>query len=132
MSFLSNESEADWEITPEGLYMATRHFLLRRGYCCANRCHNCPYVNWSANPAWQHAPASAIQRTRVSPKALAGVRAALALHQQALIASPDERASHLEMIKHYERLLKNWWSISEKSASGTHSKQPTRFHLWFS
>lgn len=33
----SSETQADWEITPDGLYIATRHFLLRRGYCCANR-----------------------------------------------------------------------------------------------
>ncbi len=70
--------QADWEVTPEGLYIATRHFLLRRGYCCANRCRNCPYVNWRENPAWQHAPAEAIRRATVSPKTLAGVRAALA------------------------------------------------------
>jgi hypothetical protein len=42
--------EADWEVTAEGLYMATRSFLVRRGYCCANRCRNCPYVNWRNDP----------------------------------------------------------------------------------
>jgi hypothetical protein len=106
----TNGPEADWEITPEGLYMATRSFLLRRGYCCANRCRNCPYINWQTSAAWQHAPASTIRRTRVSPKTLAGARAALETHRQALATSlPDDRSYHLEMIEHYERLLANWW-----------------------
>lgn len=103
------DAEADWEVTPDGLFIATRHFLIRRGYCCANRCRNCPYVNWRAQTTWQHAPATAIRRTRVSPRALAGVRAALASHEQALLtASPDERLHHLDMIAHYQFLLANW------------------------
>lgn len=106
----SPDAQADWEITPEGLYVATRHFLVRRGYCCANRCRNCPYVNWRENPAWQHAPTSAIRRTRVSPKALAGARSALSRHKQALqICTESEQAYHREMIEHYHRLLDSWW-----------------------
>src|SRR6266851_2807585 len=93
-------AEADWEVTPDGFYIATRHFLVRRGYCCANRCRNCPYINWRENPAWQHAPASAICRTRVSPKALAGACAALAHHQRALAcASAHEQPYHRDMIE---------------------------------
>lgn len=26
-----------------GLMVVTRHFLLRRGYCCENGCRHCPY-----------------------------------------------------------------------------------------
>ena len=104
------DSQADWEITSEGLYVATRHFLVRRGYCCANRCRNCPYVNWRENPEWQHAPATAIRRTRVSPKALAGVRSALSRHEQAIqICAESEQAYHREMIEHYHLLLASWW-----------------------
>lgn len=105
------EAEADWEVTPDGLYIATRHFLVRRGYCCANRCRNCPYINWRANPAWQPAPATAIQRTRVSPKALAAARAALAEHLCALNTSSAASAQtyHQNMIAHYQRLLERWW-----------------------
>jgi hypothetical protein len=102
--------ETDWEITPDGLYIATRHFLLRRGYCCANRCRNCPYVNWREDPSWEHAPASAIRRTRVSPKVLAGAHTHLTIHEQALALAPeDEQAYHREMIAHYRRLLEYWW-----------------------
>jgi hypothetical protein len=109
MSLSTNGPDADWEVTSDGLSIATRHFLLRRGYCCANRCRNCPYVNWRANPAWQHAPASTIQRTRVSPKALAGARAALANHQQALVTALEhDQRYHQEMIEHYEHLLASW------------------------
>ena len=104
------DTEKDWEITPDGLYIATRHFLLRRGYCCANRCRNCPYINWRTDPAWQHAPASVIRRTRVSPKTLAGAQAALAYHEQALISAPEhEQAYHQDMIDHYRCILGRWW-----------------------
>lgn len=104
-----SDSQADWEITPEGLYVATRHFLVRRGYCCANRCRNCPYINWRDRAEWRPAPAAAIQRTRVSPKALAGARAALSQHEQALNAcKEDEQAYHREMIEHYRLLLARW------------------------
>jgi Family of unknown function (DUF5522) len=103
------EAEADWEVTSDGFYIATRHFLVRRAYCCANRCRNCPYINWRTNPAWQHAPASTIRHTRVSPKALSGARAALALHQQALLTAPEhEQAYHRDMLKHYQHLLEIW------------------------
>ena len=34
----------DWEIDSNGLYVATRSFLVRRGFCCANQCRNCPYI----------------------------------------------------------------------------------------
>ncbi|HXG85897.1 MAG TPA: DUF5522 domain-containing protein [Pyrinomonadaceae bacterium] len=27
-----------------GLMILTRHFLLKRGYCCRNGCRNCPYT----------------------------------------------------------------------------------------
>jgi hypothetical protein len=103
------DTQADWEITPDGLYIATRHFLLRRGYCCANRCRNCPYINWHANPAWQPAPASAVRRVSVSRKVLAGVRASIAHHEQALTTSgEDEQAYHREMLAHYTLLLERW------------------------
>ena len=111
MASSTNEPEAaDWEITSDGLYIATRGFLVRRGYCCANRCRNCPYINWRANPDWQPAPAQAPRRTRVSPKALAAARALLAEHQLALASAPvAEQAHHQQMIAHYQRLLERWW-----------------------
>ncbi|MBK8465268.1 MAG: hypothetical protein IPL32_05500 [Chloracidobacterium sp.] len=27
----------------DGLMVLTRHYLLKRGYCCENRCRHCPY-----------------------------------------------------------------------------------------
>lgn len=27
----------------DGLMVLTAHFLLKRGYCCGNRCRHCPY-----------------------------------------------------------------------------------------
>lgn len=103
------DMQADWEVTPEGLYIATRHFLVRRGYCCANRCRNCPYVNWRENPDWQHAPAEAIRRATVSPRSLAGARTQLARHEQALTSTGEkEQGYHREMIAHYRLLLERW------------------------
>ena len=37
-------NEPDWVLNEDGLLMATRSFLLRRGYCCGNGCRNCPYA----------------------------------------------------------------------------------------
>jgi hypothetical protein len=103
------ETQTDWEITPDGLYIATRHFLLRRGYCCANRCRNCPYINWRADLAWQHAPATALRHARVSPKALAATRASLVYHEQALEeANEAEQTNHREMVEHYRALIERW------------------------
>jgi hypothetical protein len=33
----------DFEMNEDGLMVATRKFLLRRGYCCGCGCRNCPY-----------------------------------------------------------------------------------------
>jgi hypothetical protein len=104
-----SDEQADWEVTPEGLYIATRHFLQRRGYCCGNRCRNCPYFNWHENPSWQHAPAEVVRQATVSPRVLAGVRAALARHEQQLVtADRAEQSYHSDLIAHYRLLLQRW------------------------
>jgi len=33
----------DYYINERGLYVFTRHYLLKRGYCCKNGCKHCPY-----------------------------------------------------------------------------------------
>ncbi|MES2704371.1 MAG: DUF5522 domain-containing protein [Bacteroidota bacterium] len=33
----------DFYILPDGRYVFTAAFLLRRGYCCGNGCLHCPY-----------------------------------------------------------------------------------------
>ncbi|HLZ69935.1 MAG TPA: DUF5522 domain-containing protein [Dehalococcoidia bacterium] len=33
----------DFELNEDGLMVATRDFLLRRGFCCGCGCRNCPY-----------------------------------------------------------------------------------------
>ena len=101
--------EADWDITPDGLYIATRGFLVRRGYCCANKCRNCPYINWRENPAWQPIPHEYVRRMRVSIKAIEGVQTMLHLHEDALQRSNEEDyAYHQAMIEHYRFLLAQW------------------------
>ncbi|GCE47310.1 hypothetical protein EI42_00840 [Thermosporothrix hazakensis] len=106
---LQNEN-ADWEITSDGLYVATRGFLIRRGYCCANRCKNCPYINWRDNPKWEPAPPEAVRQMRVSPKAIAGAEAMLAYHRQQLELAHDEQEQryHRRMWTHYAHLLRCW------------------------
>lgn len=103
------EDTQDWEIV-DGLYIATRGFLMRRGYCCANRCRNCPYINWQQSPTWEPLPTVYIRRMRVSPKALAGVHALLHRHQQQLLEAKeaDQQEYHQRMIAHYSFLLKQW------------------------
>jgi hypothetical protein len=105
----SIEEEADWEITPDGLYIATRGFLTRRGYCCANQCRNCPYINWRDNPAWQPVPHQYIRSTHVSSKAIAGAQALLAYHiEHRKEGNAEEQEQHQRRIEHYRFLLENW------------------------
>jgi Family of unknown function (DUF5522) len=103
------EPDGDWEITEEGLYRATRGFLVRRGHCCGNRCSNCPYINWRMNEEWQPAPAQSILRKRVSPRSIEAARTLLAYHQRK-IEQGDEAAGnyHQTMVQHYHLLLERW------------------------
>lgn len=106
---VSYQEEGDWEVTSDGLYIATRGFLIRRGYCCASRCRNCPYINWRDDPTWQPIPAERIRRTRVSPKAVAGAKAHLYAHECLLAqCKGSEQKYHRDMIKHYQQLLQQW------------------------
>lgn len=102
----------DWEITAEGLYVATRGFLSRRGYCCANKCRNCPYIDWHSAPNWQPVEACFVKRTRVTPKALAGAQAMLTYHEQQLtnntLYTEEERSILQAHIAHYRLLIERW------------------------
>ena len=103
------EDSTDWEIDSNCFYVATRSFLVRRGYCCANQCRNCPYIKWHNFPVWQPLPAEAIKVANVSPKALERARNALAYHEQPRQReSPIEAEHHRAMIAHYRLLLERW------------------------
>jgi hypothetical protein len=108
------EDSTDWIIDSNGFYVATRSFLIRRGYCCANQCRNCPYINWRNSPAWEPLPAGAVLATAVSPKAVEGARKALTYHEQQLQnGSQVEEECHQAMIAHYRLLLERWDESSE-------------------
>ncbi len=102
-------NSTDWEIDSNGFYVATRSFLVRRGFCCANQCRNCPYINWHNSPIWQPLPAEAVKVAAVSLRALEGARKALAQHErQSQQLGPSEAAYHRAMIAHYRLLLERW------------------------
>ena len=107
---VSFQEEGDWEVTADGLYIATRKFLIRRGYCCANRCRNCPYINWRDDPTWRPIPAESVRRTRVSPKAVAGAKAHLSTHERQLThcSLRSDQEYHSTMTRHYHWLLERW------------------------
>src|SRR5260370_33146181 len=73
----------DWIIDANGFYIASRAFLMRRGYCCANQCRNCPYINWRNTPTWEPLPAAAVLVAGVSPKAREGAPLPLPGHARA-------------------------------------------------
>ena len=108
----SQEEEADWEITEQGLYMATRGFLIRRGYCCANQCRNCPYINWRQQATWQPIPAERVQHAHVSPKALVAARTMANYYEEQLSQSTDANSADngysQTMLTHYRLLLERW------------------------
>ena len=100
---------ADWIIDENGLYVATRSFLTRRGYCCVNQCRNCPYINWRNSPTWEPLPVEAVQITKVSSKAIEGARKALRYHEAQLQnGSQTSKRLHQSMIAHYRLLLQQW------------------------
>jgi hypothetical protein len=105
------ENSTDWVIDSNGFYIATRSFLIRRGYCCANQCRNCPYINWHNSPLWRPLEASMIRAATVSPKAIEGARKALAYHERQ-VQQEDQflETFHREMVAHYHLLLKRWES----------------------
>ncbi|QBD79218.1 hypothetical protein EPA93_25845 [Ktedonosporobacter rubrisoli] len=106
---MSLEAEEDWEVTADGLYIATRGFLERRGYCCGNRCRNCPYVNWRNQPTWKPVDPAYVHYTRVSSRSVAGAQAMLHHHERELAqCSSRKKGYHQAMIKHYTLLLERW------------------------
>lgn len=111
LSSNENANMPDWEITPDGLYIATRHFLIRRGYCCANQCRHCPYINWRYDAAWIPAPAEAIQAARVSPKAIEGAKRLLAFYEERVTKDGEEQGLDARMIVHYRLLLERWAAL---------------------
>lgn len=110
------EEQKDWIIDAHGFYIATRSLLTRRGYCCANRCRNCPYINWLASPTWEPLPAEAVLYAEVSPKAIAGAKQALAYHeqQQREQLQQMEEGYHQLMTAHYRLLLERWEAVAER------------------
>lgn len=103
------DEETDWEITEQGLYIATRGFLIRRGYCCANRCRNCPYINWDMQATWQPGPAERVKYVRGVPKAIMGAYVMLRFHEeQRDQGEVGQEDYHREMIEHYRLLVERW------------------------
>jgi Family of unknown function (DUF5522) len=103
------DQENDWEITEQGLYIATRGFLIRRGYCCANRCRNCPYINWHQQATWQPGPAEQVKCVRGVPKAIIGAYTLLHFHEEQIDRGEAEQEEyHREMIAHYRLLVERW------------------------
>jgi hypothetical protein len=108
------EDSGDWIIDANGFYVATRSFLMRRGYCCANQCRNCPYINWRNSPVWRPLPAEAVHITGVSPKALEGARKARAFHERQLrMGQQADAPLHQAMLAHYRLLMERWGEASE-------------------
>lgn len=44
----------DYYINEDGLYVFTRWYHLRKGYCCGNGCLHCPYTNNNHNGINKH------------------------------------------------------------------------------
>ncbi|MFN3455191.1 MAG: cysteine-rich CWC family protein [Pseudobdellovibrio sp.] len=42
-NFCSDENKKDTYFDAEGLMVFTKHYLLKRGFCCGNNCKHCPY-----------------------------------------------------------------------------------------
>jgi hypothetical protein len=105
--------EQDWEITTDGLFIATRTFLTRRGFCCGCRCRNCPYINWRNQAEWQPIRMEQVKRIRVSPRSTASAQGLLRYHQKQLRrCPPHEQLRHQTKIEYYTQLLERWGFIT--------------------
>jgi Family of unknown function (DUF5522) len=109
----------DWVIDASGFYVASRSFLIRRGFCCANQCRNCPYINWRGSPTWEPLPAEAVYEADVSPKAIEGARKALAeIERQQQRVSQATEARDPRLAAHYRLLLERWKASKGNSSEG--------------
>jgi len=109
----------DWIVDASGFYVASRSFLMRRGFCCANQCRNCPYINWRNSPTWEPLPAEAVHEANVSPKAIEGARKALAeIERQLRRGSQATKARHQGLAAHYRWLLERWNAVQGNSSEG--------------
>ena len=41
----------DYYVNEDGLYVFTREYHLKRGYCCKNKCRHCPWNYGKKNKA---------------------------------------------------------------------------------
>jgi hypothetical protein len=95
---------------------------MRRGFCCANQCRNCPYINWRNSPTWEPLSAEAIHEANVSLKAIEGARKALAeIERQLWRGSQAPEAREPRLAAHY-RLLLERWHASEGNSSESGGK----------
>ena len=109
----------DWIVDASGFYIASRAFLIRRGFCCANRCRNCPYINWRSSPTWEPLPAEAVQEADASPEAIEGARKALAeIERQLGPGTQATEARDPRLAAHYRLLLERWHAWQENSGEG--------------
>ncbi len=109
----------DWIVDASGFYGASRVFLIRRGFCCANQCRNCPYIDWRNSPIWEPLPAEAIHEANVSLQAIEGARKALAeIERQLGPGSQATEARHRGLAAHYRLLLERWQAWQENSGEG--------------
>lgn len=115
-SSMENDArEDDWIVDDQGFYIATRSFLMRRGYCCGNQCRNCPYVNWRHSSTWMPVPAEMVQVKAVAHKVLEAVRQQLAYIEQSDSneSRREENAQH-DLSRYYRLLLVRWHASSER------------------
>lgn len=111
--------QGDWIVDANGFYIASRAFLIRRGFCCANQCRNCPYINWRNSPTWEPLPAEAVQGATVSPKKIEGARKALAeIERQQQRGSQATEAREPRLAAHYRLLLERWHAAQGTSSEG--------------
>lgn len=105
----NDAKEDDWIIDAQGFYMATRSFLMRRGYCCGNQCRNCPYINWRHSPTWTPVPAEMVLVAQVSRTVLDAIRRELVFYEQ-----QAEESDRDEILRHYRLLVERWDTASSK------------------
>lgn len=111
--------QEDWVIDASGFYIASRAFLIRRGFCCANQCRHCPYINWRSSPTWEPLPTEAVHEADVSPKAIEGARKALAeIERQLRGESQATEAREPRLAAHYRLLLERWHAVQGNSSEG--------------
>ena len=106
---LEQSWERDREILRSNVIDSERASLFRPGYCCGERCQDCPYFNWTNQMPWYPPPEEAIKSHAVPTLTLSVLRGRRALALLFLRKGTPEEVEYYQILLHYYSMLAERW-----------------------